>query len=120
MGCCCSCGGGEDEATSRETELATQRAASKSLTVSVKMSAPTIKVEQGGDNSQTVSGRGLAVVAVPLEQDAAYWEWRISLPARKHVDTVMFGVTSMKDRKFYEELKGKEPVQEGSYRVANQ
>jgi hypothetical protein len=92
--------------------MATQRAASKSLTISVKMSAPTIKVEQGEDD-QTVSGRGLAVVAVPLEQDAAYWEWRISLPARKHVDTVMFGVTSMKDRKFYAELKGKEHVEEG-------
>lgn len=115
MGCCCSFfGNSEDEATTKETEMAAQKAASKSLAISSKMSAPTITVE-GGDN-HTICGKGLAIVAVALEQDAAYWEWRISLPARKHIDTILFGVASKKDRKYYEELKAKELVEEGEWR----
>lgn len=39
------------------------------------MSAPTIRLQ--GFN---VSGSGLALAKIPIEQDAAYWEWHVSLP----------------------------------------
>jgi hypothetical protein len=111
-GCCsCCCGGGDEEGTTtRETELAAQQvaaAAAKSLSVSRKMSASTIKLAD--TDHCVVTGHGLAVIGAALEQDAAYWEWHIHLPARKHVDTCLFGVTSKKDRSFYQELEGKSP-----------
>lgn len=87
-----------------------EQTAKKSLVVAAKMSAPTITISNG--NIQ-ISGHGLALVAAALEQDAAYWEWHISLPARKHVDTTLFGVTTKKDRTFYQEQEGKESVEEG-------
>jgi hypothetical protein len=80
----------------------------KSLVVSAKLSAPTVKISE----NNTLKGHSMALVAAPLEQDAAYWEWHISLPARKHVETILFGVTSKKDRTFYQELAGKE-MEEG-------
>ena len=69
------------------------------------MSAPTVKIAEEGT---VLTGHGLALVATALEQDAAYWEWHISLPARKHVDTILFGVTGKKDRQFYQEQKDHE------------
>ncbi|KAG7341356.1 hypothetical protein IV203_023307 [Nitzschia inconspicua] len=110
MGCCCSLGSnGEDEAATaaRETEMAEQTA-KKTLVVSAKMSAPTVKILDGGT---TLKGHGLALVATALEQDAAYWEWHVTLPARKHVDTVLFGVTTKKDRQFYKDREGKESTE---------
>ena len=106
MGCCCSSDKEGEEA--RETEMAAQKMA-QSLVVSAKLSAPTVKISEGNK----LTGHSLALVAAPLEQDAAYWEWHISLPARKHVDTILFGVASKKDRSFYQELAGKD-VEEGS------
>jgi uncharacterized protein YmfQ (DUF2313 family) len=113
MGCCCSFfSNGEAEAAAteaRETELAEQQA-KKSLVVSAKMSAPTVKIVE----DTQLSGHGMALVATALEQDAAYWEWHVTLPARKHVDTILFGVTTKKDRQFYKEQEqGKTNVEEG-------
>ena len=39
------------------------------------MSAPTILLQ-----GFTVSGSGLALAKIPIEQDAAYWEWHVDLP----------------------------------------
>lgn len=39
------------------------------------MSAPTIRLQ-----GFTVSGSGLALAKIPIEQDAAYWEWHVDLP----------------------------------------
>eukprot|EP00986_Skeletonema_menzelii_P001836 scaffold495_cov152-Skeletonema_menzelii.AAC.26 len=39
------------------------------------MSAPTIRLQ-----GFTVSGSGLALAKIPVEQDAAYWEWHVNLP----------------------------------------
>lgn len=115
MGICCSCCGSDDnedgEPTARETELA-ERAAAKSTQISRKFSAPTLTVNES-ESGSIVSGQGLGLVGVALEQDAAYWEWHVSLPARQHVDTTLFGVASKKDRTFYQELEGKEPDEEG-------
>lgn len=82
--------------------------AQKALTISAKMSAPTVRIDKS-----TISGVGLALVGTALEQDAAYWEWHIKLPPREHVDTILFGVTQKKDRKFYRELEGKIQSEEG-------
>mmetsp|Transcript_3380 Transcript_3380/g.5371 ORF Transcript_3380/g.5371 Transcript_3380/m.5371 type:complete len:222 (-) Transcript_3380:39-704(-) len=122
MGCCCSCGGGDGEEATKEQEMAAQQQAAKSLVVSAKMSAPTVKITTavdddnnggGGSSSSVLVGHGLALIGAALEQDAAYWEWHITLPARKHVDTILFGVSSQKDRKFYQELKEGEEQEEG-------
>ena len=39
------------------------------------MSAPTIRLQ-----GFTLSGSGLALAKIPIEQDAAYWEWHVDLP----------------------------------------
>ncbi|KAL7547408.1 hypothetical protein ACHAWF_010715 [Thalassiosira exigua] len=43
--------------------------------ISRAMSAPTIQIQ-----GFKVSGSGLALANIPVEQDAAYWEWRVGLP----------------------------------------
>eukprot|EP00531_Pseudo-nitzschia_arenysensis_P019600 CAMPEP_0116129834 /NCGR_PEP_ID=MMETSP0329-20121206/8133_1 /TAXON_ID=697910 /ORGANISM="Pseudo-nitzschia arenysensis, Strain B593" /LENGTH=139 /DNA_ID=CAMNT_0003624123 /DNA_START=95 /DNA_END=514 /DNA_ORIENTATION=+ len=67
--------------------------------INVRMSNPGIKIE----DNLCAAGSGLALIGTALEQDAAYWEFHISLPAGKHVDTILFGVSAKRDRKFYEE-----------------
>ena len=50
-----------------------------------------------------VSGLGLALAGVLLEQDAAYWEVHVEVgePSATAFE-VMFGVATKKDRKFYQ------------------
>mmetsp|Transcript_25640 Transcript_25640/g.28726 ORF Transcript_25640/g.28726 Transcript_25640/m.28726 type:complete len:215 (-) Transcript_25640:140-784(-) len=102
-GCCCSCMGDDDDGavTTKESELVKQDTAQKSI--NIRMSSPGIKVEGEGDLCAT--GSGLALIGTALEQDAAYWEFHISLPVGKQVDTILFGVSTKKGRKFYEEVK---------------
>eukprot|EP00545_Synedropsis_sp_CCMP1620_P010019 CAMPEP_0119003808 /NCGR_PEP_ID=MMETSP1176-20130426/777_1 /TAXON_ID=265551 /ORGANISM="Synedropsis recta cf, Strain CCMP1620" /LENGTH=202 /DNA_ID=CAMNT_0006955443 /DNA_START=63 /DNA_END=671 /DNA_ORIENTATION=+ len=101
MGGCCSCLKGE--ADTKESEMTARASApkGKSMSLSRKMSAPTIELEKGG---MKVSGNGLALAGVCIEQDAAYWEWHIELPDGKSEDT-MFGISTSKDRKFYRDLE---------------
>jgi len=91
--------GYDDGALTKESELVKQDTAQKSI--NIPMSSPGIKVE--GDLCAT--GSGLALIGTALEQDAAYWEFHISLPVGKQVDTILFGVSTKKARKFYEEVK---------------
>jgi hypothetical protein len=87
------------------------------------MSSPALTIatssedSNNNDSGSVVTGHGLGIVGVALEQDAAYWEWHISLSPRQHVDTTMFGVTSQKGPEFYSKLKDKEPndEEEGKY-----
>lgn len=95
MGCCCSCIKGEGPSVN-ENELVEQDSTHQSI--NTRMSSPQIKVE----GKLCATGSGLALVGTALEQDAAYWEFHISLPARKHIDTILFGVSTKKDRTFYE------------------
>lgn len=39
------------------------------------MSAPTIQIQ-----GYKLSGSGLALAKIPIEQDAAYWEWHVNMP----------------------------------------
>jgi hypothetical protein len=53
-----------------------------------------------------VTGHGLALAAVVIEQDAAYWEVHVELAesccaGTDAVASVMIGVATKKDRKFY-------------------
>jgi hypothetical protein len=73
------------------------------------MSAPTI----GTPTSNVVSGHGLALAGVSIEQDAAYWEWHIRLGVKDTLESILFGVTSKKDPKFYKELHDKLQPEEG-------
>lgn len=113
MGCCCSCCGSGDDGgaeDAKEMELQAQRAR-KALSVSAKMSAPTItKARNGG-----ISGQGLALVGVVIEQDAAYWEWHMTTSTpQTTMEKVLFGVASKKDPEFYKELKDKVQPEEGT------
>jgi hypothetical protein len=107
MGCCCSLfgnpGGTDDKDTEMQTSAAPEEteAQLKALAISRPMSAPTIKV----DGRIKLSGSGLALAAVSVEQDSAYWEWHVELPEKTHVDDVFFGVATKKKQDFYEELK---------------
>ena len=90
--------------SSKEMELR-----AKSLAISRNMTSPHVKVEESG----RISGEGLALAGVQIEQDAAYWEWHVQLPRDTHCDTILFGVTSKKNRKFYVELDDKIQEEEG-------
>jgi len=108
--CCCSCIGGEDGAATKESEMVGQETAQQSI--NVRMSNPAIKV----DGKLCATGSGLALIGTALEQDSAYWEFHVTLPARKHVDTILFGVSSKKNRKFYKDLEDKgQSEEEGQY-----
>jgi len=95
--------GGEDGVATKESELVSQETA-KQKCINVRMTSPTITVEAG----VSVKGFGLGLIGTPIEQDSAYWEWQIELPVKKDLDTIMFGVSGKKDRKFYTELEDKE------------
>jgi len=106
-----------------------------SLTISDTMSAPTIlayetnnkndNVEEEGEEKPTIgqvriSGYGLALINMPIEQDAAYWEWFIEKddgrrrrkkqqkPENDDDDeedeylAMKFGVATKKDPSFYQ------------------
>lgn len=45
--------------------------------ISRGMTSPTIQISNGGFQ---ISGSGLCLTNIPIEQDAAYWEWHITLP----------------------------------------
>jgi hypothetical protein len=69
------------------------------------MSAPSIKI--AGDLMNEVCGHGLALADVPVEQDRAYWEFRVNMvnPSSNGVcSTIMFGVSNKRNPKFYEIL----------------
>jgi hypothetical protein len=75
------------------------------------MSAPTVNI-----NGLTVTGHGLALVNVSIEQDASYWEWHITAdvsntgnrngdgPSLDGHSTLKFGVATRKNREFFEAL----------------
>eukprot|EP00548_Thalassiothrix_antarctica_P006233 CAMPEP_0194139210 /NCGR_PEP_ID=MMETSP0152-20130528/8923_1 /TAXON_ID=1049557 /ORGANISM="Thalassiothrix antarctica, Strain L6-D1" /LENGTH=179 /DNA_ID=CAMNT_0038836987 /DNA_START=262 /DNA_END=801 /DNA_ORIENTATION=+ len=78
------------------------------------MSAPTLDIE---DDGKKVSGNGLGLAGVSIEQDAAYWEWHITIQGKKYDDNdsstmndVKFGVSTKKDRSFYRNLDEQDDV----------
>ena len=77
------------------------------------MSSPGIKVE----DNLCATGSGLALIGTALEQDSAYWEFHMFRPAKKHVDTILFGVSSKRDRKFYEDLRSNEKSEEEEMKI---
>jgi uncharacterized membrane protein len=62
-----------------------------------------------------ISGHGLALASVAIEQDAAYWEAHIEILTEGSSFEIMFGVATKKDRKFYNALEEQE---EGTYDLA--
>lgn len=114
MGGCCSClkGGVEDDSNgtaAAETELA--ETARKHLCISRGMSAPSIEVE----DRVLVSGRGLALAAVSIEQDAAYWE--VHVEGGEDAVEAQFGVATKKDRKFFASLEQSNEDDKGGYSI---
>jgi hypothetical protein len=102
MGLCCSCCGSSEGSEENETELQVTNAEAnkKCMVISTTMSAPTVKIA----DSTIVSGSGLALVGIPIEQDAAYWEWQVlDVEGSNGIghSEIMFGVTSKKDKTFY-------------------
>lgn len=104
--------GGEEGTSTKETEMSSKPTEEdlKSLAISPKMSAPTIKVV----NRTKVTGNGLALAVVSIEQDAAYWEWHCELDSEVHiVEDAMFGVASKKDKKFFADIAENGAANEG-------
>mmetsp|Transcript_12406 Transcript_12406/g.23250 ORF Transcript_12406/g.23250 Transcript_12406/m.23250 type:complete len:211 (+) Transcript_12406:67-699(+) len=106
MGPCCSCF--KTKPSTRETELtekSTPETNPFSFSVSRQMSAPTVKI-----NGLTVTGHGIALVNVSIEQDASYWEWHIATDDNVALDDddghsiLKFGVATRKNREFFEAL----------------
>mmetsp|Transcript_12404 Transcript_12404/g.23247 ORF Transcript_12404/g.23247 Transcript_12404/m.23247 type:complete len:104 (+) Transcript_12404:67-378(+) len=103
MGPCCSCF--KTKPSTRETELtekSTPETNPFSFSVSRQMSAPTVKI-----NGLTVTGHGIALVNVSIEQDASYWEWHIATDDNVALDDddghsiLKFGVATRKNRDFF-------------------
>lgn len=70
--------------------------------IDVSMSAPTIKTSI--DSSSEVGGHGLALVDVAVEQDRAYWEFRVKMNACVSSWPPMFGVSNKRNAAFYKIL----------------
>ncbi|GAX24999.1 hypothetical protein FisN_2Lh282 [Fistulifera solaris] len=100
MGACCSCC--EDaSAVVSETEMKEQKATNeKSLSISRVMSAPSVDVQ----DDCKMSGYGLGLVGVAVEQDAAYWEAHIYHDPGMSQE-VSFGVATKKDQQFYRAME---------------
>eukprot|EP00579_Thalassiosira_antarctica_P006083 CAMPEP_0201888534 /NCGR_PEP_ID=MMETSP0902-20130614/27864_1 /ASSEMBLY_ACC=CAM_ASM_000551 /TAXON_ID=420261 /ORGANISM="Thalassiosira antarctica, Strain CCMP982" /LENGTH=195 /DNA_ID=CAMNT_0048418815 /DNA_START=78 /DNA_END=665 /DNA_ORIENTATION=+ len=71
--------------------------------IDIAMSAPSITI--ANDLKNEVTGSGLALADVAVEQDRAYWEWRVKIgnPSDDST-TLMFGVSNKRNAKFYEVL----------------
>ena len=83
---------------------------SESLSESIKMdpsmSSPSIKIHANGIS---VSGTGLALAGTSVEQDSAYWEWKIEDADDSDNKVfvgglVKFGVSTRKNSEFYQSL----------------
>ncbi|KAL3793827.1 hypothetical protein HJC23_006187 [Cyclotella cryptica] len=110
MGGCCSCltrflssSGIEMSENSRTEDLVAGESMPQVHSIDIGMSAPTIQTSI--DSSAEVQGHGLALLDVTVEQDRAYWEWRV----RMNGDATsswppMFGVSNKRNAKFYEIL----------------
>mmetsp|Transcript_28842 Transcript_28842/g.40778 ORF Transcript_28842/g.40778 Transcript_28842/m.40778 type:complete len:204 (-) Transcript_28842:1219-1830(-) len=96
-GCCSCCSKGESDGADVEMTAKAQQI-NKDIIFSRKMSAPTITV-----NSNSITGNGLAVSGLTIEQDAGYYEIILKAP-KGPCDDVMFGLTTKKNRDFYKKL----------------
>jgi len=102
MGCCCSCLEGNGE-SSKEAEMTAKTSSkAKGMRISLAMSAPTIEIE----DDVKISGNGLALAGVNIEQDSAYWEWHIdTIGGCGKAEDTKFGIATKKDQKFYRNLE---------------
>lgn len=82
-------------------ELLAEEAMPQVHEIDAAMSAPSITI--ANDLKNVVTGFGLALADVPVEQDSAYWEWRISNHSGDGA-VLMFGVSNKRNSKFYEIL----------------
>lgn len=68
------------------------------------MSSPSIDLD--AHDTSKVSGIGLAVVGVSVEQDSAYWEVHIDLVSDEaEAIELLAGVTERRDRAFFKSLE---------------
>eukprot|EP00547_Thalassionema_nitzschioides_P001716 CAMPEP_0194215006 /NCGR_PEP_ID=MMETSP0156-20130528/16496_1 /TAXON_ID=33649 /ORGANISM="Thalassionema nitzschioides, Strain L26-B" /LENGTH=184 /DNA_ID=CAMNT_0038943411 /DNA_START=132 /DNA_END=686 /DNA_ORIENTATION=- len=79
----------------------------KGMRISLAMSAPTIEIE----DDVKISGNGLALAGVNIEQDSAYWEWHIdTIGGCGKAEDTKFGIATKKDQKFYRNLEEQDDV----------
>ena len=110
--CCSSCIKAKRE--DKETELVEQLTTPKPITfaVSQRMSHPSIRTS--GEDGFSITGEGLALIDVVMEQDSAYWEWHIDKVVEGEDDdeedeedlfgeegALMFGLATRKSPEFY-------------------
>ncbi|KAL3792271.1 hypothetical protein ACHAW5_001097 [Stephanodiscus triporus] len=96
---------GDAANSTRDAEQVASDSVPQVHSIDSAMSAPSITVT--GDIMNEVCGNGLALADVPVEQDRAYWEWRVKMvnPGSSGAcSTLMFGVSNKRNPKFYEIL----------------
>lgn len=105
MGCCFSKdedGGDGNDAS--EMEMKNTNENDPMLSISSEMTAPTIQIE---DNN-TISGHGLALACVNIEQDAAYWEVHVMSNTDKSTSNnnidIYVGLATKKKSTFYNDI----------------
>jgi len=107
--------------TNASDELLTDESALQVHSIDTAMSAPTIDIVENSPTAQ-LSGHGLALADVAVEQDQAYWEWRVNIQWDDDSESkgsgaeVMVGVSNKRNAKFYEILAGSTipPVRHGT------
>mmetsp|Transcript_33384 Transcript_33384/g.61290 ORF Transcript_33384/g.61290 Transcript_33384/m.61290 type:complete len:203 (+) Transcript_33384:57-665(+) len=101
MGQCCSC---VKNGNSSETsdELLADEPIQQIHSIDEGMSAPSIVI--ANDLNNEVTGFGLALADVNVEQDRAYWEWQVKVGGNSGSATLMFGVSNKRNVKFFEIL----------------
>lgn len=99
-----------------EDEEALDNVKNNPLSFSNDMSQPTIQIQSdvsttSCDSSNIVSGHGLAIADLALEQDYSYWEWhvikkRLQDLDKDSTDECKIGISTTRNQKFYEILQG--------------
>ena len=108
MGGCCSCiknliSGSDIELSNDPSEGLIGDSMPQIHSIDTDMSAPTIQTSI--DSSDEVKGHGLALADVTVEQDRAYWEWRVVIGNdTASTSYPMFGVSNKRNAKFYQIL----------------
>mmetsp|Transcript_30840 Transcript_30840/g.66088 ORF Transcript_30840/g.66088 Transcript_30840/m.66088 type:complete len:217 (+) Transcript_30840:174-824(+) len=112
MGQCCAClrgilsSSGIEMSSSIHNNLQAEVLAvdvsAQQHSIDPEMSAPSIEITN--DSSSQISGHGLALVDTTVEQDQAYWEWKVHVRGETGSKVPMFGVSNKRNSKFYEIL----------------
>lgn len=118
MGCICSCLENQNDPSAHQSESEMVPTSTNGIGVgkeiSKKMSNPSITFlnKENKPKNCTISGTGLALACVSVEQDAAYWEWHVGTQNGSESST-----DKSSDEEFFENDEGEEEDNENCIKV---